>query len=1156
MKRKTKVWVIGAVVALIVVVGSWFLSRALGLAGANAWVLRSGLSTLGLAAIGLVVWWFLKRIAIEEGDAPAPTGPDDIDVAVAAARSRLGASKLGGGSSLGNLPLLVVIGPDGSAKTTVIARSGLEPELLAGEIASGEAAAPTRAVNLWYAGGTVLVEAGGTIAGDATRWGRLVRHLHPRRLTAVFAAGQQAPRAALVCLSCEELLRAGSSETIPAAARTLRARLAELSERLGIRLPVYVLFTKADRVPYFAEYVHNFSREESQQVLGATLDVELDAPIGSYADRETARVNGAFTGIIRSLADKRLVVLSREHGAERRPGAYEFPRELRKVVPLATQFLVDLCKPSQLHSSPFLRGFYFTGVQAVIVTEAMPSAIPQAAARGSATIDATGVFSSRAGTAAPPRPAAVPTSRKVPRWVFLDRVFRDVILADRAAQGVTRGGAKVNILRRAALGTAAAVAAILAIAFTVSFASNRALQQRTVAAAGAVALIPASATDLPTADALERLDSLRARVALLRHQERDGAPLRQQWGLYRGNAILPAARAAYFANFDRLMFGSTRSAMADSLTALPESPRVTDDYGRTYDLLKAYLITTSHPGNSTAEFLPPVLMRSWLAGREIDSARTQLAERQMAFFAEELRVDNPFPAQPDPALVQRSRAFLTKFTGTERIYNSMITEAAKTNPPVNFNRSIAGSAAVLVDGYEVPGAFTKSGWAFMQTALGNVDRFFAGEPWVMGDQGVVSSVDRARVAQELRTRYVADYLRHWRTFLRSASVVRFGGLADAGRKLTVLSGNQSPILALLSTVANNTDVDSVAIRPLFHAVHQVTPPSVTNVLVVEKNQPYVVALQALTTAVEQAANAPAGQGDAALPAVATSALAARGTTRQMALGFQPDREGQVHVQVQSLIEAPINNVEILTRTVGTGELNRLGADFCGPFRLLMEKYPFSPGAPVEASWLEVGAIFGPTGSLRTFYERTLSRALVQQGNTYVPRENSQIQLSPQFIAFFNKAMAVSDALYKENPANPRMTLSLRPLLTGNIEWVTITIDGVTQRWTRTDAQNRSLTWNGPLATSASIAVRAGRQEGVLQSFNGTWSLFRLIHQIDGWGSTGGVYRPAWDVRFGGRQVMNDNVPVQLVVEMHLGATAPIMWDGYFSGLGCVTSVAR
>jgi type VI secretion system protein ImpL len=1157
MKRTTKSIVIAGVVALIVVVGSALLPGALGVGGGRAWVLGAGLAVIGLAAIGLVLWYLLKRIAAQEGGGSASTGPDDIDVAVAAARDRLGASKVAGSGSLGNLPVIVVLGADGAAKTTVIMRSGLEPELLAGEIAQGDALVPTRAVNLWYAGGTVLVEAGGGIAADPPRWNRLVGHLHPQRLSAVFAGGEQAPRAALVCVSCEDLLTAGSSESVPAAARTLRARLGELSEQLGIRLPVYVLFTKADRIPYFAEYVHNFSREETQQVLGATLDVELEAPIGSYADRETARVTEAFTGIVRSLADKRLVVLSREHAAERRPAAYEFPRELRKIVPLATQFLVDLCKPSQLHSSPFLRGFYLTGVQAVVVTEAMPSAVAQPArAMASATIDATGVFA-RGASPAPAMSFAPPTARKVPRWLFLDRLFRDVILADRAVQDVTRGGTKVNVLRRAALATVTVAAAFLAIAFTISFAGNRALQRRTTEAAGAVTLIPASATDLPTADALLRLDSLRGRVALLREYERDGAPLHLRWGLHTGPTVLDAARREYFRNFDRLMFGATRQAMAGSLASLPDAPRASDEYGATYDLLKAYLITTSHPAHGTAEFLSPVLMRSWLGDRTIDGERMQLAQRQLDFYAGELPIENPFPAPPDSATVQRTRAFLAKFAGTERIYQFMLAEAGKANPAVRFDRAVPGSGAVLVNGYEVPGAFTKGGWTFVQNALSNVDRFFEGEAWVVGDQ-LAGQVDRAQVVRQLRAQYIADYQRHWRTFLRSASVARFGGLQDAGRKLTALSGNQSPLLALFSIVSRNTDVDSAAIAPVFQPVHQLNPPGITDKLIGEGNQAYINALVALASAVEQAANAPHGQSDAMMPAVTTSAATAKVATRQLAQSFRIDAEGHVETIVQSMLEAPIGYVESLTRTVGTSDLNARGRDFCAPFRRLMEKFPFSPSATVAATVPEIAAIFQPgSGSLHQFYDRSLQRALVREGNTFVQRPDSPVRPSPEFVAFLGRAMEVSDAFYRESATTPRMRFMLRPLITQNIEWVSVTIDGQTERFTSREPQARPFIWNGPTpASSASISVRAGRQEGSIASFQGPWSLFQLFHEVERLSSQGSVLLPEWPVRINGNQAMHDGNEVVLRAELHLGGVAPIMWERYFDRMTCVAEVTR
>src|SRR4029077_5319033 len=91
---------------------------------------------------------------------------------------------------------------------------------------------------LWDSQKTVFVEAGGRVLGEPPRWQRLVRAIQPRRLSAALAGPTQAPRAAIVCMSCEELLRPGGSEAVMAAARDLRVRLAEVSHKLGIRLPV------------------------------------------------------------------------------------------------------------------------------------------------------------------------------------------------------------------------------------------------------------------------------------------------------------------------------------------------------------------------------------------------------------------------------------------------------------------------------------------------------------------------------------------------------------------------------------------------------------------------------------------------------------------------------------------------------------------------------------------------------------------------------------------------------------------------------------------------------------------------------------------------------------------------------------------------------
>ena len=110
-------------------------------------------------------------------------------------------------------------------------------------------------------------------------------------------------------------------------------------------------------------------------MLGVTLPGAPQQRTGVYAEQESARLTGAFNQLFYSLADKRTMLLSRENGAERLSGIYEFPREFRKLRSVITQFLVDLCRPSQLSSGPFLRGFYFCGVRPVIVKDVVAAGI-------------------------------------------------------------------------------------------------------------------------------------------------------------------------------------------------------------------------------------------------------------------------------------------------------------------------------------------------------------------------------------------------------------------------------------------------------------------------------------------------------------------------------------------------------------------------------------------------------------------------------------------------------------------------------------------------------------------------------------------------------------------------------------------------------------
>jgi type VI secretion system protein ImpL len=1116
----------------------------LNLKGNPLWVLRIGLGVLGITAAGVLVWFFLKEKA--EPEAP-PAGGDEIDVAIATARARLHSARYAEKARLGDLPLILCLGPVGSAKTTTIVRSGLEPELLAGEVFRGEAVAATRAINLWYGSKTVLLEAGGKVVGDPARWSRLVRHLTPSRWSAALRGRAQASRMAIVCFSCEEMLKPGGGEAVMAAARDLRARLSEVSQRLGIRLPVYVVFTKADRIPYFPDYVRNFSSEEARDVLGVTLPWD-NGPAGSYADRIFQRLTHSMGRIYGSLASRRLMYMPRETQPETLAAAYEFPREFRKISQLATQFMTDLCKPSQLEVSPMLRGFYFSGVRAVIVNDAGSAPAPEARAVDPRRMEATQAFVPSMAPQAPvaPRPAGG-GQRKVPQWLFLEHLFREVILRDRVAMGATAGGARVNLLRRVLLVSAAAVALVLALGLMVSFVANRHLESRLIGAARSLTGATSNAPDLPTIEVLRRLDSLRTEVATLAEYEREGAPLRLRWGLYSGSNLFPEARTLYFKAFDNLMFGATREAMLRNMANLPATPNEGSEYQGTYDLLKAYLITTAYPEQSTPDFLTPVLLGNWQDNRQVDDARLQLAQQQFAFYAQELKYGNPYTIEANAATVDHARGFLRQFTGSQRIYQFMLAEAAKKNPAFQFTKAFPASAAVLTSTYEVPGAFTKGGWEFMQEAFKNVDRYFEGESWVLGDKGP-SAADKAKVVDELRAQYRADYLKHWRAFLAGARVAGFATAQDGAQKLAVLSGNQSPLLQIFQVVAKNTAVDSTFAATAFQPV-QVLTPAGADKLIGESNQGFMSNLVALQASLEQAGSASAGSGDAAVQKAVGDAGTAKVTARQLAQKFSTD-PSSVGPDVLRLMIDPLSNVERLLSNFGAAGLNKSGRDFCRPLQRLMTVAPFKPGAPSQASLADVSSQFQRgTGAIWSYYNDVLQKYLVQQGARYAPRPGADIPLNPSFVEFFNRSAAFSDALYPQSPPpGPRVAFTFKPLLSDLVTSVTVSIDGRTATFTRTSTAAYPFQWIGTEARDARLTAQVGGNE-VTMSYKGTWAVFQLFQAAENWRVEGIVQRAQWSTKHQGAQV---TIPF----ELNLGGAPPIFDPGYFAGASCSGQVAR
>lgn len=1144
MPKKVK---ITAGALLIYLAMAVVLPKLMRLSGSNYWILAGGLGLIGILAAAAYLWTDARAAAAA---AKALAGPgaggtaDELSQLLNEAEERLRSSNLGKGARFASLPALFVIGAGGSTKTSAIVRSGLDPELLAGQVyQEGNVVAPTRFVNAWFARQWVFIEAGAAALADASQWTKLIRRMRPGPMQAAAHKGAQSPRAALVCFDCGEFLKARAAESAAASARDLHEKLAAISHSLGISVPVYVLFTKADRIPHFHEYFQTMTNDESAQVLGATLDAGVGK--GAYDEEQSARLNAAVDQLYFSLAEHRIDFLAREGDAQSVPGAYEFPREFRKIRNLVVQFLLDVCRPSQLTATPFLRGFYFSGVRPILVRDAAPAPV---VAKRPLAVDSGATSFFRIG----PEPAGEfqaegAAVRKIPQWVFLKQLFGEVVLVDETALGVSAVSVKTSTWKRVLLASAVGLGLLLSLAWIVSFMQNSDLEAGARDASAAIKLDYSAAPPIPSLDDLTKLDALRQSLDTISRYNREGPPLSYRWGLYIGDDLYPKVRRLYFRRFSQLLFASAQVRLVSNLQSLPAKIGPTDTYQYPYDSLKSYLITTSNHEKSTKQYLSPLLYSRWEEGKKVDAAAAQLVQKQFDFYSEELKFENPFPPANDAAAIDRARKYLNQFAGIERVYRSMLADAAKS-PSLNFNQKFPGSARTVVNNLEVGGAFTKAGWPVMQDAIKHPDKYFSGEQWVLGDQSS-NFGDIVKLQDDLRMRYSSDYTDQWRAYLKKSTVVGYNDIADAAKKLGETASSQSPLLAMFCMASQNVGVDPDMAKSSFKALLTVEPSSCGDSYVGGANSDYMKALATLQVSLGQISNPDANDPNVA--AAINNAVLAKGATAQMAQNFGVD---PLAPTVQKLIEDPITNVEQLLKGAGAEALNKGGKGLCQDFAALMKKYPFNPQSSTEAALADVDMIFKPMdGSLWKFYNQKLLKLLVKQGNQYVAAPGGNPTLLTPFVTSFNRMAAFSDALYMGG-TGPHFTYSLQWVPSDGIQSVTLAIDGKTLTASGAGGAPQQFDWPGMQA-----GVRGTANDAIgWAPYPGLWGVFRFFGKADKPAGPGPTSSLEWAIRIGDTAATDPRSGKPLIVRFNLnmGNSPAVFQKNYFSSWTCAPQVAK
>ena len=204
----------------------------------------------------------------------------------------------------------------------------------------------------------------------------------------------------IVVLSLVDLATAEPAERA-AHARSVRLRINEITERLQLRVPVYVVFSKADRLHGFDAHFEDLDTDGRAQVWGTTFP--LDAGVNAF--------QGEFRLLLRRLEESLVERLQAERAAERRALIGGFPLQVASLDQPLTEFLTQAFAGSRLDPPPLLRGVYFTS----------------ATQEGTPIDRLTGMLAHTFGVDRKKLPSLRPVSG---RSYFVTRMLREVILGE------------------------------------------------------------------------------------------------------------------------------------------------------------------------------------------------------------------------------------------------------------------------------------------------------------------------------------------------------------------------------------------------------------------------------------------------------------------------------------------------------------------------------------------------------------------------------------------------------------------------------------------------------------------------------------------------------------------------------------------------------
>lgn len=683
--------------------------------------------------------------------------------------------------ALYELPWYIIIGPPGSGKTTALVNSTLDFPL-AEKFGKGalQGVGGTRNCDWWFTNDAVLVDTAGRYttqdshrAVDSSAWEGFLSLLKRNRT-------RRPINGAIVAISLQDLLIQSEEERI-AHAKTIRSRIDELMEKLEIRFPIYLMFTKSDLVSGFTEFFEDLSKEEREQVWGVSLPNAAkasDNPDFDFFDDE-------YQSLLQRLYDRVLWRVHQERDVNRRGVIEGFPQQMENLQSIVSSFVRQTFAKNRYQYQPYLRGVYFS----------------------SGTQDGTPIdrlMTSVASNFGFSRDVAHRGGQQGKSY-FLGNLFKQVIFPESELVGSNRRYEKFIYWGRKAgfAGIAAAFVGFISV-WAGSLTQHKSYMsevQEHVAEFNA----ESKRVNKRSSDLRITLPSLNPLLQASKVYDKEEHPWLSSLGLYDGN-VDSTADEAYQQKLKTILLPRVIKYLAGYLSQGHRG-------GDLYNTFRVYLMFEK------LERMDTQIISDWFNENLSERLYGEATQRkQLLVHLDNLLKLELEPTELNTSLVNNTRQLLLRVPVSQRIYGRIRTSAeySESIDLLNyFGESVRDTFKVDTEisrQLQIPWMFTLEGYNNIDLSPeSDVISGIMQDRWVLSEDNKAKTdfveEDLDEISEQVKDHYLSEYLDTWKKVFKALNVVEFRDMRHATEVLAVMTDPvYSPLVAILQVSKENTEL--------------------------------------------------------------------------------------------------------------------------------------------------------------------------------------------------------------------------------------------------------------------------------------------------------------------------------------------------------------